>query len=517
MRPVTSLLEPFGNLDRSSPVPLFRQIAGHFREQIRGGSLAIGQRLPAIRSLAATLGVNRSTVQMAYRELESRGVVETRVGSGTRVRNDLRARDLADPVSATEREHDFQEGPWRPRFTRPTEEAFAMLVAAEGELPESLAKLEAIDMSHLMPDESAFPVAAFRASLDRVLERDGAGLLTYGPIGGYAPLRELIAQRLTAGGTATTASEVLVTSGAQQGIDLCLRAFCESGDAVVLSAPTYHQMFGLLRGLGLEARTVLEDEHGPDDGELRTALERGGARLVYAMPNFHNPTGRTWSRATRLRFLERTDGFRGPILEDDYEEELRFTGLPEPTLRSLCSEPRVIGLGTVSKGLFPGARIGWVTAHREVIDRIAGLKRFSDLSSGLVMQAALVDFIERGEFDRHLEGVRRELARKHAQAQESLSDHLEGFARWTRPQGGYALWVVFPASVDSRELCRLAAERGLLAAPGQVFDPDRGRSSAVRLTLARCGLEQIEEGIATLSRTARELVQKPTAPRSVFV
>jgi len=510
----SSLDTPLADLDRSSPVPLFRQIADRVRALVLDGQLRPGERLPAIRTLSRELGVNRSTVQMAYRELETRGLVETKVGSGTRVQSELFGADLRDRSPADDGEPEARSGPWRPRFTRSTEEAFALLLAGEGETEGAG---DGIDFSRLMPDERLFPLDEFRASLERVLDAHGASLLNYGPMTGYGPLREVLAAHLTKRGTPTKPEEVLVTSGAQQGIELALRAFAGPGEAVCLSAPTYHQMFGLLRGLGLEARTIPDGEQGVDETRLARELTRPGLRLVYAMPNFANPTGRTWDRAARVRFLEATAGFAGAILEDDFEADLRFRGDDEPTLRSLSAEPRVLSLGTVSKGLFPGARVGWVAGDAAVIERLAGLKRFSDLSSGMLLQAALADFIERGHYERHLRVVRHELRTKHARVQAALTEEMTGFARWTDPSGGYALWLTFPPSVDSARLAVAARERGVLVAAGQIFEPDTGRSNSVRLTVARVAPDEIEAGIRTLSEVARGIARTPRQPRSVFV
>ncbi len=473
------------------------------------GSVAEGDRLPAIRALAEKLGVHRSTIQMAYRELESAGLVESRVGSGTRAR-----RPGGGTAAVQARSPRAAGAPWRPRFTRAAEEACALLISGEEQGREPAG---GIDFSKLVPDVRDFPVGPFEESIGRALASGGAALLDYGAPGGFPRLREILAERETRAGTPTTPEQILVTTGAQQGIELAVRAFAGPGEAVVLSSPTYHQMFGILRSLGVEALGVPESAGGMDAAGLGRALRTEGAALVYAMPNFQNPTGRTWDRAARDGFLERTADFAGPVLEDDFERELRFTGEHLPTLRSLCAEPRVISLGTVSKALFPGVRVGWIAAERIVIDRIGALKHYSDLSSGILLQAALADFIERGEYDRHLVRVRASLERKHAAAREALQRHLADFATWTEPEGGYTLWVQFPERVDSRMLAREVRDQGVQVAPGFVFDPDGSRSSGIRLALPRADEEEIGRGIEIVARVARRQAERQTAPSSVFL
>ncbi len=171
----------------------------------------------------------------------------------------------------------------------------------------------------------------------------------------------------------------------------------------------------------------------------------------------------------------------------------------------------------MSKALFPGVRVGWVAAERATVDRIGALKRFSDLSSGILLQAALADFIERGEYDRHLVRVRASLVRKHTAVREALQRHLSDFATWTEPDGGWTLWVQFPERVDSRSLAREAREAGVQVAPGFVFDPDGSRSSGIRLALPRADEEEIGRGIEIVARVARRLAERRTAPSSVFL
>jgi len=235
------------------------------------------------------------------------------------------------------------------------------------------------------------------------------------------------------------------------------------------------------------------------------------------MPTFHNPTGVTWDRAEREACLAATAAHGCPVLEDDFEQDLRFAGTPPPTLRALCPDGRVVSVGTLSKGLFPGARLGWVAGSPEVVDRLAALKRFSDLSSSLLLQAVIHDFVARGAFDQHLATVRTSLLRKHTAVQAALHEHLDGFATWTRPEGGYALWVTFPPQVDSRTLAAAAQEAGVLVTPGFLFDPEGIPGSSVRLTVSCVQEKEIPKGIQLLADVAKTLAERKASAVSVFV
>jgi DNA-binding transcriptional MocR family regulator len=502
---------PVLHLQRRSGAPLFRQIADWFRDRVAKGELATGDRLPTIRELASSLGVNRSTVQMAYRELEADGLVESRVGSGTRVARAGHRGDARREGSAAARK--AAPAGFHPRFSPGAEAAFAQFLVIEG---HSRPADNVIDFSRLVPDEQSLPVKTFSACMNRVLKSHGGRILGYGQHWGNELLRAILAERLTASGVPTTAAQVLITSGAQQGIDLAVRAFVAPGEAVVVGSPTYHQVIGLLRGLSLRPLAVAKGTDGMDEEALARALAAEGARLVYTMPTFQNPTGLTWSGKARRRFLEIT-GDRGcPVIEDDFEQDLRFSGEAVPTLRASRGDGRVISLGSFSKGLFPGLRLGWVAGSEEVVSRIAALKRFSDLSSGHFLQAALAEFMGSGAYDEHLAGVRALLRRRHEAVREALETHLAGTATWTRPEGGYVLWVGF-RGVDSRSLSLAARDRGVLVAPGFLFDPEGRASSHVRLSVSCVDEGETARGIQILAEVARELSRRRPSSIPVFM
>lgn len=504
-------------LDRDADEPLFRQIAGGIRGLVQAGALVPGERLPATRELSETLGVHRSTVQMAYRELESAGEATTRVGSGTRIAESGTEAPALVPRGSGAREPEGgpPAGPWTPRFAPQVEEVYRASRAEVG----ATAPKGAIDLSQLVPDEASYPFEAFRGALDRALSREGRALLGYGDPRGHPRLREAIARRESERGAPTRPECVLVTTGSQQGIELCVRAFVEAGARVAVSSPTYPTIFGLLRGLGIGARAVrsMRDSGTFEAEDLGAALGEASTRLVYAMPTFQNPTGRTWDAAARREFLASTAAAGVPVLEDDFEHELRFAGESLPSLRALAQGPRVVSLGTVSKGLFPGARVGWIVADALIIERVAALKLNSDLSSGSLGQAALAELIEAGDYDRHLATTRAGLSEKHREAASALDRHATGFARWTRPEGGTSLWVQFPSEVDSRALERAAAQAGVLVSAGARFDPGGGASSGVRLALSRVEVGSIERGIERLVHCARELAGQSSGPAPVFV
>lgn len=483
------------DLDRDSPETLVEQIAVHFESAIRQGQYRPGDRLPTIRRLAEDAGVTRTTVQEAYRRLGEGGLVSSTVGRGTTVR------ELAPGT--------------RRRPLSPFAEASLRHVRGAPQVPELPDGRELVaNMADLPPSGDMFPVEDLRAVLDRVLSERGGELLGYGDPGGLAPLRELLLKRWDS----VASDDVLITTGAQQGIDLVLRTFTSAGDAVAVAVPTYQQLFGLLLAQGLKLVPVASGKQGPRLDDLERALSRGAVRLLYVMPTFHNPTGFTMDlqrRQALMRVVERTDV---PVLEDEYEKELRFRGDVLPSLRSMDPRGLTASVHTFSKELFPGLRMGWVQANREVLAPMAAVKRFMDLETSPLMQAAVCEFIESARLDRYIERLREELRERHRVAQLALSEHMPAGCTWSEPDGGFALWVDLPERGQGDRLAELATDRGVLVTPGRVFDPVGRPSTGLRLSLSRCRSEQIRTGIRILGQCAhRVLGTDPTSRTRLFL
>lgn len=476
------------------------ELAVHLREAIELGRIGSGERLPPIRELARTLRLSRHLVERAYRELAERGVVAATVGRGTVVLGQRPANGASD-------------GSARVPFSAAAEAALAHLRGSP-DAPELPAGVELIaDFAHLWPDSTRFPVETFGACLQRVLTRDRGAVLRYGDPNGHEELRNALARDPELGAAASP-EQILITSGAQQGIDLVLRAFAEPGSTVAVAVPTYHNLFALLKVHGLGLLPL-----APDGADLEAALARPDVRLLYVMPTFHNPTGVTLDLAHREALMRVVARSRVPVLEDEFEQELRFTGKPLPSLQSLDPRGLTVTVRTFSKGLFPGVRIGWLSAAPEVLARCAALKRTLDLESSTLLQAALAEFIGEGAFTRHLRGLRAELRARHAAAQKLLSRLLPPGSRWTEPQGGYALWVELPPALDGESIAAAAAARGVLVTPGARFDPRGQPSSTLRLSLSRSDLSAIEAGLELLGAVARAQLGEPipAARRALFL
>ncbi len=462
--------------------PVYRQIADHIRLEIESGELHGGTRLPPIRSLAADLGVNRDTVALAYEALATAGLLESVVGRGTFVRG-------LSLASATRAPRVIELAP-----------QVESLLSYEQARPRIAAGSDAIPLHSLVPDPAFYPVDAFRRSLNKVLQRDGAELLRYGAPQGHAGLRDALVERVRNSGCRISAEEIVLCHGASQGIALALRLFTEKGDQVAVEVPTYHNVLATLVALGLRPAPIPIGRDGPDLEVLERTLSRPEVKAFYTIPTFHNPLGTTTTIAARRQLLEVAARCGVPVIEDGFEVDLRAVGRDVPALVALDDHGLVVNLSSFSKSLFPGVRVGSIIARGRALEGLLALKHSTDLSDSMPLQAALEDFVRSGGYDRHLARMRRIVRARTEAIISALEREMPEDTRWTRPEGGYQVWVDLPFEVDTRDLLADAAREGVLFAPGSQFLPDRGASRGLRLTIAQADEQEIARGVAILGR-----------------
>ena len=480
--------------------PVYRQIAERIRDQIATGVFGAGAKLPPIRTLAVQLGVNRDTVALAYEALADEGLVESLVGRGTFVRGACDGsvgRAEVDLAAGVDRLLELENA--RPRFG-----------AAAGVVP----------FHALIPDPAFYPVDDFRRAFNRAVAAGGQDLFLYGEPQGHPPLREALASRFRAAGIDADARDLVLCHGASQGISLALRLFAEPGDAVAVEAPTYHNVLATLAGLGAQPVEVPMTDEGPDLAVLDRVLARPDVKAFYTIPTFHNPMGITTSVAQRRALLDLAGRHGKPVIEDAFEMDLRCSGRPVAPLAALDERGLVVHLFSFSKSLFPGARVGSILARGRALDGLIALKHATDLSDAMPLQAAMAEFVDCGAYDRHLGRIRRELRGRHAVLAESLDRYMPEGTRFTRPDGGYQVWVELPFDLDTRELLADAARAGVLFAPGSQFGSDGRPSRCLRLVIAQTGEDQIRTGVEALGaviRSYREAATSVRQPASVHL
>ena len=475
-------------LDRESIVPLYRQIYEQLREAILAGTLPESTRLPPERSLAGKLDVNRSTVVHAYRELVADGLIEQRVGSGSRVVPQLRG---GQPERAAGVPWWVTLPPWR-----------------VGEFPNVLGELAAKQESGrisfvqgVAPDEPS-PLGELAKSFGRVA-RDPRCVLSYGDSEGYEPLRRAIAARMNArGATGVAPNNVIVLTGSTQGIAIVAQSLAEPGDEIIVESPSYPGALQVFQINGLRAISVPVDDEGMRVDHVEAILRTRRPRFIYTMPSLHNPTSATMNadRRERLTTIARRAGV--PIVEDDPYGPLAPDAGKAP-LAALAPD-HVVYLSTFSKTIAPSLRVGWLVAPRTILERLLLRKQAYDMATSLYVQAAVADYLERG-YDAHVEQLREELLLRRQLADDAIAEHWPASLKVSRPSGGFYLWATTPRELRARALLDASERLGASFLFGEAFFANSGGDHHFRLALTAVTRREIGAGIARIGKAIASL------------
>ncbi len=384
---------------------------------------------------------------------------------------------------------------------------------------------EVISFGGGLPAPDVFPVKRFEEACHSVLEQHGAQALQYGPTEGYEPLREMIARNLARYGILAHAENVLITAGSQQALDLIGKLLVDSGDRVLVEAPSYLgalQAFGVY---GAEFISVPLDDDGLRTDQLESALGQK-PKFIYILPNFQNPAGVTLSEARRRQLIFLAERYGIPIVEDDPYGQLRFEGdhlsplvvLDHETLRDTAFRlGNVIYLSTFSKTLAPGIRLAWIVAPVEVIGKLVLLKQAADLHTATFNQMVAYEVAKDGFLDQHVKLIRQVYRERRDVMLNALADLFPGEVTWTHPQGGLFLWITLPEGTDCRALFRTALAEDVAFVPGDCFYADNASEGCrhMRLNFSYSEPEQIREGIRRLSLAVKMHVRSAHAPAGV--
>ncbi|HEY8209269.1 MAG TPA: PLP-dependent aminotransferase family protein [Myxococcaceae bacterium] len=373
---------------------------------------------------------------------------------------------------------------------------------------------EVISFAGGLPAPELFPVTQISKAVQEVLATQGAPSLQYGVTEGHAPLREWIAARLRAQGTPSSVEQILITTGSQQGIDLVAKLFLDPGDVVAVEAPTYVAAIQAFSAYEAAFAEVPGDERGMNMDALEDLLRQRPVKLIYVVPDFQNPRGTTLEGSRRKRLVELAARHNAFILEDDPYGELRFRGVHEPALSSLEAD-RVIRLGTFSKTLAPGLRVGWLHAAVPVTQRLAIAKQSSDLHTPTLTQRAVAHLLETFDYDGHLATIRRSYGERCDAMLEALAREVGDRARWTHPDGGLFVWLELPAGITDLAFFRRAIARNVAVVPGSAFFVTHslpGRDRFVRLNFSNQTLARIAQGVRRMKAAMAPGVELAEAP-----
>jgi GntR family transcriptional regulator/MocR family aminotransferase len=490
-------------LDRQSKIPLYQQIVSYLRQGILSGSLAPDTRLPASRQLAHDLGVNRITVENAYFDLESEGLVFSRVGSGTYV---------LQPVHLPPLPKESIDAPW-PLWQQDLQARHEIYGnTSVYELIKSARHPHPISFSGGVSDSRQFPAEEFRKVLQAVMRRDGIAAIDYGDRSGYAPLRATIAHVLASQGIQAQPENVLITAGSQQAISLTSQLLLKPGDTILVENPTYSGALDLFRTLDFRIVGIPVDGQGMQVEKLEKLLQQHHPKLIYSIPNFHNPTGTCLNGSRRRQLIILANQYNVPILEDDFVGDLRYDGRTQPALKALDPGGRVIYVSTFSKMLMPGLRVGFLVADGPVYDSLVRFKRVNDLATSTLIQRALEAYVTVGRYQAHLRRTCQVFRKRRDVMMQAIESYLPAGVQVETPQGGLFIWLRLPGALSSDELLPLACDEGVDFMPGSSFFLDGADGKELlRLNFVVQPPDEIVVGIRRLGKAIKRLMTSERA------
>jgi 2-aminoadipate transaminase len=370
---------------------------------------------------------------------------------------------------------------------------------------------EIISFAGGLPAEASFPVEDIKVCINEILDESGPKALQYGTTEGCIGLREQLVKHYKSQGIEIGINNILITTASQQGLDLVGKIFLNPGDKVIVGLPSYLGGLSAFRSYGGEMVGIKFDEHGMNPVALENKLKELSLvnqlpKFIYLIPDFQNPAGITYPETRRQELLKIAEKYDILVIEDSPYRELRFDGVEQKMLYQLDKSGRVIILGTFSKILAPGFRMGWVIADEEIIDKFVTAKQATDLCTPAILQMAVARYMEKGLLAKNLSKTIELYRVKRDLMLECFKKHMPDGVTWTEPQGGLFLFLSLPENMNAADLFQIAIKNKVAFVIGQVFHCDGSGTNTMRLNFSFPTNEQIEEGVKRLANSIKSMM-----------
>jgi GntR family transcriptional regulator/MocR family aminotransferase len=483
-------------VDKKSKITLFRQIIGQISELIDNGTLEAGEYLPPSRVLAKTIGVNRTTVIRVYEELGAQGYIESSPGSYTTVRK-------RQPIVLLQEEEvkGIQQGQ---NYYKDSHDLNYDAMSHYIENGKSI-EMGKINFLQLSPDLRLLDRQHIKASMRSVLNESKANPFDFTHARGYAPLRSEIIKQMKLHNVFADDRNILVTNSSLQSLQLIFHVFSKPGDCIALEVPTNSILLQIITIFKLKAIEVPITDQGMNLKVLRRILNEKQVRFIYTMPTYQNPTGLSMPHNKREELLKLCEEKECIIIEDSIEEELKYSGKAYLPIKSIDKKGQVIYLGTYSKIMAPGLRIGWIIGTPECIKKLTVFKSIFEISSGTLNQMFLHNFLISGAFDLHLRKTIRVFKRRMAVAVASIKNFVPAEKiEWSEPNGGYMLWLKL-LTKPLRNIENHFYDFGVVIHNGQYFFVSHQANNYIRICIAQTNEGEIEDGIKRIGEAINAL------------
>lgn len=471
---------------KSSTVPLHMQITTYLKNKIMNGEWTIGTKMPSQRMLAQRFNVNRSTIVTALDELVADGLIESKTGSGTRVINNtwslLASAPPPDWISYV------QSG-----IHEPNMKIIQKINKAEAD--PRIIRLGTGELSpELLPNEQ----------MAKMLKKVHENTLSLGyeePKGSFA-LRETISRYVKKKGIDVSPASILIVSGALQALQLISVGLLKRGSVILHEKPSYLNSVHVFQSAGMNLSGIPIDKEGLKHDSIGRLKRQHNAALLYTNPSFHNPTGVLMTEKRRKQVIDSCKREALPIIEDDVYSELWFDNPPPHPMKANDSQGNVLYIGSVSKSLSPGLRIGWIIGPEQVIERLSDIKMQTDYGSSSISQHVVNSWIKSGMYEQYLSQVRENLKQRRDFMMNLLQTYFSDIATWDIPSGGFYTWVHLKEAISTRKLFEAALQKGILINPGSVYDKDD--QVHLRLSYSYASMADLETGMKLLSQLIKK-------------
>ncbi|WP_031516232.1 PLP-dependent aminotransferase family protein [Desulfofalx alkaliphila] len=471
-------------LDRQSSEPLYLQIAKVIENKIIDNTLPPATKLPPERELSSLFKVSRTTAINAYRWLEQQGLVITKVGSGTYVSEPPNNSNVTTQV------------PWSQLFIPYVQTPVSSILKELVSIPLDR---DLISLATGMPDPSLYPIDKFKELLNRHIDHLERSSFGYIATEGFTPLRHSVSRMLNNKGIESTWGNTMILSGSQQGLYLMGKAMLAPGDYVVVESPTYTGAIQIFQAMGVKVLILPVSKIFPLD-ILEDFLIRYRPKIFYTNPTFRNPTGDVLSEGDRRQLINLAARHRLVVVEDDAYGDLYYGDNPPPSLKALDNYGGVVYLGTFSKVLMPGLRLGYINGHPTLIQRLALEKQYNDLHSNNISQWLMHLFLDEGHMEEHLSLIRRQYKNRRNLMIKALKHYFDdNILQYETPDGGFYIWCKIQNSVTSSKLLQESLKKGVFFAPGEAFYTMPSDDKEFRLSFASNSEDTLVEGIRRLS------------------
>lgn len=478
----------FSTLNIKGDEPIYLQIEKHILESIEKGELTKGSKLPSTREASKFLNISRNSVIAAYEELEGREVIVTKRGKGTFIAIDVQKESYEYDISWEDKVNSYSK-------------TLRDMDIIKSELPYEKGM---ISFKSIAPEDTLFNKEDFKRALLDAWTYEEKNLLNYGYAKGYKPLIDYLLKYMHEKGVSNKNKDILITNGFTEAFDIIISSLTKEGDVVICEKPTHNTAIKIMKAHGLKVIQIPIDENGINISKLEEAMKRYSPAFGYLIPSYNNPTGIVTKGPKRQEIMRIFKEYKVPIIEDGFNEELLYSSSPLQPLAALGGEGNgVIYVGSLSKILFPGIRIGWIMADEKLIDTLESVKRGRNIHSSFLDQSTFYYYLKSGAFNRYLRNIRKFYKGKYNLVLNSINKYID--YEYITGEGGLHLFIKLKDKLSSRELLDICYKKGVIFMPGDIFFEDNEGNDTLRIGFGRVEDKDIVKGIKIIGESIQEI------------